>query len=91
MQFNFPHWRGKANHRYNRQLIGAFFHSARKVLSSNGEIHMALCEGQGGSNAINLKQYRDSWTPAFLASHHGLQLIDILPFSVCITHFTRLA
>lgn len=90
VQFNFPHWRGKANHRYNRQLIDAFFHSARKVLSSNGEIHMALCEGQGGSNAINLKQYRDSWTPALFASHHGLQLIDILPFSVCITHFTCL-
>lgn len=82
IQFNFPHWRGKANHRYNRQLIDAFLKSASLVLAPNGEIHMALCEGQGGSNSKNLKEYRDTWTPAFFASQHGLMLMDVLPFSV---------
>jgi tRNA G46 methylase TrmB len=82
IQFNFPHWRGKANHKYNRQLIDSFLKSASLVLAKNGEIHIALCEGQGGSNANNLQEYRDTWTPAFFASSHGLLLFDVLPFAV---------
>eukprot|EP00551_Chaetoceros_affinis_P012279 CAMPEP_0203668772 /NCGR_PEP_ID=MMETSP0090-20130426/5322_1 /ASSEMBLY_ACC=CAM_ASM_001088 /TAXON_ID=426623 /ORGANISM="Chaetoceros affinis, Strain CCMP159" /LENGTH=460 /DNA_ID=CAMNT_0050533301 /DNA_START=59 /DNA_END=1441 /DNA_ORIENTATION=- len=81
IQFNFPHWRGKANHRYNRQLIDAFLKSASNVLADDGEIHIALCEGQGGCDARNLKEYRDTWTPAFFASNHGLLLMDVFPFS----------
>ncbi len=82
IRFNFPHWRGKANHRYNRQLIDAFLKSASMVLSENGEIHIALCEGQGGSSAKSLQEYRDTWTPLYYASMHGLMLIDVFPFSV---------
>ena len=48
VQFNFPHWRGKANNRYNRALLGDFLASAATVLSPRGEIHVALCDGQGG-------------------------------------------
>ena len=48
VQFNFPHWRGKANNRYNRILLGDFLASASTVLSPGGEIHVALCDGQGG-------------------------------------------
>jgi len=48
IQFNFPHWRGKANNRYNRQLLNDFFKSAATALSARGEIHVALCDGQGG-------------------------------------------
>jgi hypothetical protein len=48
VQFNFPHWRGKANNRYNRILLGDFLASAVTVLSPGGEIHVALCDGQGG-------------------------------------------
>mmetsp|Transcript_24432 Transcript_24432/g.58957 ORF Transcript_24432/g.58957 Transcript_24432/m.58957 type:complete len:241 (+) Transcript_24432:56-778(+) len=48
IQFNFPHWRGKANNRYNRQLLNDFLQSAVTVLSPRGEIHVALCDGQGG-------------------------------------------
>lgn len=84
IQFNFPHWRGKANHRYNRQLIDEFLKSASKILDPNGgEIHIALCEGQGGSNAKDLKGYRDTWTPNLFASQYGMMLMDVLPFSVC--------
>ncbi len=83
IRFNFPHWRGKANHRYNRQLIDAFLKSASLVLAQDGEIHVALCEGQGGSNAKSLQEYRDTWTPSYYASMHGLMLIDLFPFEVC--------
>lgn len=82
IQFNFPHWRGKANHRYNRQLIDAFLKSASVLLAPGGEIHIALCEGQGGSNSKDLMSYRDTWMPSFYASQYGLMLIDVLPFSV---------
>lgn len=82
IQFNFPHWRGKANHRYNRQLIDSFLKSANLVLDPiGGEIHIALCEGQGGSNSKDLKGYRDTWTPNFFASQHGMMLMDVVPFS----------
>ncbi len=82
IQFNFPHWKGKANHRYNRQLIDAFLKSASEKLSSSGggEIHMALVHGQGGSNAKTLEEYRDTWTPSMYAAEHGLLLYKVEPF-----------
>ena len=46
IQFNFPHWRGKANNRYNRELLRDFFVSAAEVLSRKGEIHIALFSHQ---------------------------------------------
>jgi len=46
VQFNFPHWRGKQNTKHNRILISEFLRSAEKVISSHGEIHLALCDGQ---------------------------------------------
>mmetsp|Transcript_13835 Transcript_13835/g.16808 ORF Transcript_13835/g.16808 Transcript_13835/m.16808 type:complete len:420 (-) Transcript_13835:226-1485(-) len=79
--FNFPHWRGKANHRYNRQLIDSFFKSASQMLSPRGEIHVALCEGQGGgSDTRSLKEYRDTWTPAFFGSSYDLLLTHVMSF-----------
>lgn len=80
IQFNFPHWRGKANHRYNRQLIDAFLKSASEAISDYGEIHMALVQGQGGYSAESLSEYRDTWTPSFFAAGHGLLLSEVKPF-----------
>ena len=82
IQFNFPHWRGKANHRYNRQLIDAFLKSASQKISpfGLGEIHMALVQGQGGSSAKTLAEYRDTWTPASFAANHDLLLSEVKPF-----------
>lgn len=82
IQFNFPHWKGKANHRYNRQLIQSFFQSASAMLSSNGRIYVALTDTQGGDNCTSLQQYRDSWTPSLFAAEHGLLLYDVQPFDV---------
>jgi len=80
IQFNFPHWKGKANHRYNRQLIDAFLKSASEMISDNGEIHMALVQGQGGYNAQSLAEYKDTWTPSYFAAGHGLLLSKVKPF-----------
>lgn len=82
IQFNFPHWKGKANHRYNRQLIQAFFKSASSVLTPNGRIYMALVDHQGGDNCTSLQEYRDTWTPSMFAAEHGLLLYDVQLFDV---------
>jgi len=80
IQFNFPHWKGKANHRYNRELLNDFLKSASQFLSPSGEIHVALCEGQGGSTAKTLQDWRGSWTPSLFAAEQGLLLLRTTPF-----------
>mmetsp|Transcript_16870 Transcript_16870/g.31949 ORF Transcript_16870/g.31949 Transcript_16870/m.31949 type:complete len:436 (+) Transcript_16870:239-1546(+) len=82
IQFNFPHWKGKANHRYNRQLIDAFLKSASEMISVDAEIHMTLIREQGGCNAKTLAEYRDSWTPLHYAAEHNLLLSKVTPFKV---------
>jgi Domain of unknown function (DUF2431) len=81
--FNFPHWRGKSNHRYNRQLLADFFQSAVRVLkcnsadtttSSTSEIHVALCHGQGGADAATMREWKTSWRAHVLAAESGLLL-----------------
>jgi len=79
--FNFPHWRGKANNRYNRQLLSEFLESARTVLSPRGEIHVALCGGQGGCSATSLQEWRGSWTASMYAAEHGLLLARVFPYN----------
>ena len=74
IQFNFPHWRGKANNRRNRDLLQAFFASAAQVLSPHGEVQVALCQGQGGSHACTMRQWKGSWMAAMYAAEHGMML-----------------
>jgi len=83
IQFNFPHWKGKANHKYNRELLNDFLKSASEFLSPNGEIHIALCQGQGGSAATTLEEWKDSWTPSIFAGEHGLLLFNVSAYKVC--------
>ncbi|KAL3769452.1 hypothetical protein ACHAWU_008861 [Discostella pseudostelligera] len=80
IQFNFPHWKGKANNRYNRQLLNDFLQSASTVLSPGGEIHVALCDGQGGCSATSLLEWRGSWTASLFAGEHGLLLARVSPY-----------
>mmetsp|Transcript_6952 Transcript_6952/g.20856 ORF Transcript_6952/g.20856 Transcript_6952/m.20856 type:complete len:492 (-) Transcript_6952:613-2088(-) len=80
--FNFPHWRGKANHRYNRALLSDFLRSAAGALTPGGvgEVHVALCEGQGGATAPSREAWRASWKAAEYANEHGLLLMDVFPY-----------
>ena len=80
VQFNFPHWKGKANNRYNRILLANFLGSASNILSPQGEIHVALCGGQGGSSSTTLQQWRGSWQASMLAADRGLLLARVMPY-----------
>jgi len=80
IQFNFPHWKGKANNKYNRQLVNDFLESAVTVLSPRGEIHVALCDGQGGCSAATLQEWKGSWTASMWAAEHGLLLARVIPY-----------
>jgi Domain of unknown function (DUF2431) len=59
IQFNFPHWPGKSNHRYNMQMLSDFFAFGCQVLTHFGVLHIALCHGQGGAghNPIRYVSY----------------------------------
>lgn len=82
IQFNFPHWRGKANNRYNRQLLSEFLQSASQVLKKDGEIQVALRREQGGAHSQNLIEWRGSWMAPLLAADAGLLLSRLDPFEV---------
>jgi hypothetical protein len=80
IEFNFPHWRGKTNARYNRQLLGGFLQSASTVLKPDGEIRVALCHGQGGMPVDTIQEWRQSWMAAMYAAEHGLMLRHLKPY-----------
>jgi len=80
IEFNFPHWRGKTNARYNRELLDGFLKSAGSVLKDSGEIRVALCDGQGGMPADTLQEWRQSWMPAMYAAENGLMLSRLEPY-----------
>ena len=79
IQFNFPHWRGKSNNRYNRRLLGDFLSSASGMLTDRGEVHVALCDGQGGSSSTSLQQWRGSWMASQYGAEAGLLLARVVP------------
>ena len=68
IEFNFPHWRGKTNNKWNRKLIHEFLRSACNVLQENdndddddddvSEIIISLCEGQGGLGPASNSELR---------------------------------
>jgi Domain of unknown function (DUF2431) len=82
IQFNFPHWRGKNNTRMNRNLINDFFCSSRRVLKSDGHVHLALFDHQGGTFSTTLGEWKHSWMPARFAA--DLLLIRVVPFEVSV-------
>ena len=65
-----------------RELLSEFLRSASNILSKRGEIHVALCEGQGGASAKTMEEWRGSWTAATYAANCGLLLMDVFHYEV---------
>ncbi|XP_056397856.1 ferredoxin-fold anticodon-binding domain-containing protein 1 isoform X2 [Hyla sarda] len=79
--FNFPHCGRKAGVKKNRDLLSNFFHSCADVLFPKGEVHVALCQGQGGTPADQPKrEWHNSWQVVAMAATAGFILSSVLPF-----------
>ncbi|NXD29976.1 FDXA1 protein, partial [Spelaeornis formosus] len=76
--FNFPHCGRKAGVVKNRQLLASFFHSCTEVLAQEGEVHVALCNGQGGTPADQpRREWHNSWQIVAVAAAAGFILSDV--------------
>lgn len=84
--FNFPHYAANGGvgnkHKRNkihrhRQLLTDFFASAKQVLTSNGQIWVTLCAGQGGTKLEKkTRAVGDTWQIVHCAAAAGLVLQD---------------
>ncbi|GMH49095.1 hypothetical protein TrRE_jg908, partial [Triparma retinervis] len=72
--WNFPHWPGKTNIRRNRELLSAFFTSARDFIADDGEVKVALVEGQGGMDSESMRDWKASWKAGVYAAESDLLL-----------------
>lgn len=80
--FNFPHCGRKAGVAKNRELLAKFFQSCADVLAGEGEVHVALCRGQGGTPADKpQREWHNSWQVVAMAALGGFILSDVIPFS----------
>ncbi|XP_028666101.1 ferredoxin-fold anticodon-binding domain-containing protein 1 [Erpetoichthys calabaricus] len=79
--FNFPHYGRKAGVKKNRILLASFFLSCADVLTQDGEVHIALCNGQGGTPADQpMREWHNSWQVVAMAAEAGFILSKICPF-----------
>ncbi|NWU67673.1 FDXA1 protein, partial [Pterocles burchelli] len=85
--FNFPHCGRKAGVVKNRELLAHFFRSSAEVLTEEGEVHVALCNGQGGTPADQpRREWHNSWQIVAVAAGAGFILSDIHPFKAESIH-----
>ncbi|XP_058050598.1 ferredoxin-fold anticodon-binding domain-containing protein 1 [Ahaetulla prasina] len=81
--FNFPHCGKKAGIKKNRELLARFFCSCADVLAEKGDVHVALCKGQGGTPADQpVREWHNSWQVAEMAAEAGFILSGIEPFNI---------
>lgn len=81
--FNFPHTGGKSKIRCNQTLLKDIFVSvtSSELLASDGEVHIALCCGQGGTPADSGRRgYENSWKVVEMAAEGGLVLDRVESF-----------
>ncbi|NXE55006.1 FDXA1 protein, partial [Casuarius casuarius] len=80
--FNFPHCGRKAGVVKNRELLAQFFSSCAEVLAEKGEVHVALCNGQGGTPADQPRRaWHNSWQIVVVAAGARFILSDVHPFN----------
>ncbi|NXP82667.1 FDXA1 protein, partial [Ramphastos sulfuratus] len=85
--FNFPHCGRKAGVVKNRELLAHFFHSSAEVLAEEGEVHIALCNGQGGTPADQpRREWHNSWQVVAVAAGAGFILSNVHPFEAETIH-----
>ncbi|NXS78491.1 FDXA1 protein, partial [Erpornis zantholeuca] len=85
--FNFPHCGRKAGVVKNRELLACFFQSCAEVLAEQGEVHVALCNGQGGTPADQpRREWHNSWQIVAVAAGAGFVLSDVHPFKAETIH-----
>ncbi|XP_074704814.1 ferredoxin-fold anticodon-binding domain-containing protein 1 isoform X1 [Strix aluco] len=85
--FNFPHCGRKAGVVKNRELLAHFFHSSAEVLTEDGEVHVALCSGQGGTPADQpRREWHNSWQIVAVAAGAGFILSNVHPFRAETIH-----
>uniref|UniRef100_H3CX86 Ferredoxin-fold anticodon binding domain containing 1 n=1 Tax=Tetraodon nigroviridis TaxID=99883 RepID=H3CX86_TETNG len=79
--FNFPHCGRKSGVKKNRDLLKTFFLSCVQVLAEGGEVHVSLCNGQGGTPADQPKrEWHNSWQVTAMAAEAQLILTEVRPF-----------
>ncbi|NWW12839.1 FDXA1 protein, partial [Oreocharis arfaki] len=85
--FNFPHCGRKAGVVKNRELLACFFRSCAEVLAEQGEVHVALCNGQGGTPADQpRREWHNSWQIVAVAAGAGFILSEVHPFKAEAIH-----
>ncbi|XP_078538439.1 ferredoxin-fold anticodon-binding domain-containing protein 1 [Lissotriton helveticus] len=87
--FNFPHCGKKTGVRKNREFLEKFFRSCAGVLTDDGEIHVSLCRGQGGTPADHpIREWHNSWQVTAMAARSGFILSSVKPFNPdCYTEY----
>ncbi|KAF3840830.1 hypothetical protein F7725_006692 [Dissostichus mawsoni] len=79
--FNFPHCGRKSGVKKNRELLKNFFLSCVQLLSEDGEVHVSLCNGQGGTPADHPKrEWHNSWQVVAMAAEAHLILSHVHSF-----------
>ncbi|KAM4727382.1 ferredoxin-fold anticodon-binding domain-containing protein 1 isoform 2-T2 [Anableps anableps] len=79
--FNFPHCGRKSGVKKNRELLKNFFLSCVEVLAEDGEVHVSLCNGQGGTPADQPKrEWHNSWQVSAMAAEAHLILSGVHHF-----------
>lgn len=57
--------------------------SCADVLAEKGDVHVALCKGQGGTPADQpVREWHNSWQVAEMAAEAGFILSSIEPFNI---------
>ncbi|KAM5132268.1 ferredoxin-fold anticodon-binding domain-containing protein 1 [Mantella aurantiaca] len=80
--FNFPHCGRKAGVKKNRDLLCKFFLSCVDVLAQKGDVHVALCQGQGGTPADEpRREWHNSWQIVAMAAKAGFILSAVTSFN----------